>query len=60
MAISERAKEITRIMYGSYDSDSGNLFGISPNNRPAVEAIVQVVLELTEKEADNEHRDEAR
>jgi len=45
MAISEEAKRITRKVYELYGSDSGYLFGIPPEYRWGVEAVVQVVLE---------------
>ena len=46
MATSDRAKEITKGIYSAYGSDSGYLFGIEPHNRRAVEAVVQIVLDI--------------
>ena len=60
MAISERARQITDQIYRAYGSDSGGLFGLRPDARSAVEAIVSTALEMAEKEADNEHRNEAQ
>ena len=53
MAISEKAKEITRRLYIAYGSDTGYLFGILPDKRSAVEAVVQSTLDI-EKELEDE------
>ena len=45
MAISEKAKAVTQKIYNAYGSGTGYLFGIPPEHRYAVEAIVDVVLE---------------
>jgi len=45
MAISDRAREITHEIYCAYGSGTGYLFGIEPDKRRAVEAIVQKVLD---------------
>lgn len=55
MAISEKAKRITEHIYKAYGSDSGYLFGILPNYRSAVEAIVQCTLDIA---AEPEIKDE--
>ncbi len=57
MAINERAKYITDLVYAAYGTDSGCLFGLSPSTRSAVEAIVRVVLDLTERETCDEKDD---
>lgn len=49
MAISEKAKMITELIYRVYGTDSGYLFGISTIYRTTVEAIVQITLDM-EKE----------
>ena len=46
MAISEKAKKVTEGIYGAYGSGTGYLFGIPPEHRRAVEAIVDIVLGL--------------
>ena len=46
--ISAEAKGLTDIIYRAYGSHTGYLFGILPNNRSAVEAIVQTTIELYE------------
>jgi len=46
MAISENAKQITEHIYKAYGTDSGVLFGIPPEHRSVVEAIVQCVLDI--------------
>ena len=45
MAITKVALEITDRIYKGYGSDSGYLFGIPPNLRHAVEAVVQCALD---------------
>lgn len=37
--------EVTEELYMAYGSDSGWLFGIEPNLRPAVRGIVKIILE---------------
>jgi hypothetical protein len=46
--ISNEAKKLTDRLYKSYGSGSGYLFGILPNYRSAVEAIVQVTMEMVQ------------
>ena len=46
MAISEEAKKVTEYIYIAYGSSTGVLFGIPPAQRSAVEAIVQVAIDL--------------
>ena len=41
---------ITDKIYGLYGSGSGHLFGLSPEKRPVVEAIVKATLEIGEVE----------
>ena len=43
--ITDKAKEITNIIYNAYGSHSGYLFGLSPEQREAVEAIVQSTID---------------
>lgn len=43
--IGDRAKQITGRLYLCYGTDSGCLLGLSPDQRHAVEAIVQFVLD---------------
>ncbi len=50
MAISEKAFELLDFIYKTYRSNSGCLFGIEPDKRHAVEAIVQVILDKLAKE----------
>mgnify|MGYP001597682946 CR=1 FL=1 len=45
MAISKRAMDLTDGIYVSYGSGSGYLFGIEPDRKEAVKAIVQAVLD---------------
>ena len=49
MAISDKAKRITERIYLAYGTDSGYLFGILPNYRSAVEAIVQFTLDIKDE-----------
>jgi len=42
--ISKEARRLTDGIYTAYGSGSGYLFGITPDKRPAVEAIIQAVL----------------
>ena len=44
--ISQKAKDFTRILYKAYGSHSGYLFGITPDKKEAVEAIVQVTIDM--------------
>ena len=46
MPISPDAKRIAKKIYAVYGSDSGHLFGILPEKRYAVEAIVQATIEI--------------
>lgn len=46
MPISPDAKRITNIIYKVYGTDSGCLFGIPPEKREKVEAIVQATIEI--------------
>jgi hypothetical protein len=48
MAISKRAIDLTDGIYVAYGSGSGYLFGIEPNKKEAVKAIVQVTLDRLE------------
>lgn len=50
MAISDKAKELTECIYKGYGSETGYLFGIPPDKREAVEAIVQCTLDHKEIE----------
>jgi hypothetical protein len=43
---SKKAKDITEEIYQAYGTDSGYLFGIDPHDRAAVEAIVQVTIDM--------------
>ncbi len=45
MAIAKAAQEITDLIYKGYGSDTGYLFGIPPDLRHAVEAVVQCALD---------------
>ena len=58
MAISDRAKEIVDHIYIAYGSHSGILFGIPADCRSAVEAVVQVTLDMVTQaeEADIKHK----
>ncbi len=44
--ISQKAKDFTEVIYKAYGSGTGWLFGISPDKREAVEAIVDVTIEM--------------
>ena len=44
MAITEIAKHVTELIYKGYGSDTGYLFGLEPDKKPVVEAIVQCTL----------------
>ena len=46
MPISPDAKRIADKLYVLYGSDSGYLFGIPPERRNSVEAIVQATIEI--------------
>ena len=48
MAISKRAIDLTDGIYVAYGSGSGYLFGIEPNKKEAVKAVVQVILDRLE------------
>lgn len=48
MAISKRAIDLTDGIYVAYGSGSGYLFGIQPDKKEAVKAIIQVVLDRVE------------
>jgi len=48
MAISKKTIDLTDSIYAAYGSGSGYLFGIQPDKKEAVEAIVQVVLDMVE------------
>ena len=56
MAISAKAKEMTRRIYSAYGSESGILFGIPAGLKDAVECVVQVTLDMTtdKEEVSNE------
>jgi len=54
MAISQRAMDLTENIYLCYGSGTGCLFGIPPDLRYAVEAIVQSVLDQVEDGEDEE------
>ena len=49
MAISQEAKIIANRIYVAYGSDSGYLFGISPDKKPFVQAIVQATIDILKK-----------
>ena len=49
MPISQEAKIIANKIYRMYGSDSGYLFGISPEKKPFVEAIIQATIEILKK-----------
>lgn len=49
MPISPEAKAIANKIYRIYGSDSGYLFGISPDKKPLVEAVVQATIEILKK-----------
>ncbi|MBA7650544.1 hypothetical protein ES703_58353 [subsurface metagenome] len=51
--ISAEAKEITKIIYTRYGSDSGILFGIGSGLRSSIEAVVQSVLDIIKKQGKN-------
>ena len=52
MAITKEAEEITERLYRVYGSHSGWLFGISPDKKDSVEAVVQSVMNfIAEAEA---------
>jgi len=46
MSISQEAKIIANKIYRAYGTDSGYLFGISPDKKSLVEAIVQATLDI--------------
>jgi len=46
MPISPDAKRIADKLYKIYGTDSGHLFGLLPNERLSVEAIVQSTIEV--------------
>jgi len=46
MPISQEAKIIANKIYRMYGSDSGYLFGILPERRNSVEAVVQATIEV--------------
>jgi len=46
MPISPDAKRIANKIIKIYGSDSGHLFGIPPEKKYAIEAIVQVTIEI--------------
>jgi hypothetical protein len=48
MAISKRAIDLTDGIYVAYGSGSGYLFGIQPDKKEAVKAVVQVILDRVE------------
>lgn len=48
MAISKRAIDLTDGIYVAYGSGSGYLFGIQPDKKEAVKAVVQVTLDRVE------------
>ena len=48
MAISKKAIDLTDGIYVAYGSGSGYLFGIQPDKKEAVKAVVQVVLDRVE------------
>ena len=48
MSISEKSKKITEILYVLYGSSTGYLFGVPPEKRQAVEAIVSCVLDIND------------
>ena len=54
MAISEKAKRVTEMIYVYYGSGTGYLFGIPPEFRLAVEAIVSVALDINLIEEEEE------
>jgi len=47
MAISKRARDLTDNIYQVFGSSTGHLFGLKPDRRGSVEAIVQCVLDQT-------------
>lgn len=53
MAISDKAKQITKNIYGAYGTDSGILFGIPAKSESAVEAIVQTTLNYLDSEKED-------
>jgi len=58
--ISKEAKAIIDHIYIVYGSDTGYLFGIPPDKRYGVEAIVQCVLDIEEdakRDESKEHTD---
>ena len=57
MAISDNAKWIVERVYICYGTDSGCLFGLTPSQRRAVEAIVQFVLDDTPEPSGNPYKD---
>ena len=46
MPISPEAKKIAKKIYAVYGTDSGVLFGIPPEKKYAIEAIVQATIEI--------------
>lgn len=48
MAISKKAIDLTDGIYVAYGSDSGYLFGIEPDKKEAVKAVVQVIIDKLE------------
>lgn len=51
--ISDKAKEITKMIYTRYGSDTGILFGIGRELRSSVEGIVQSVLDIMKEQEKN-------
>lgn len=50
MTNKEKAKEITDNIYQRYGSGTGYLFGIFPKHRGAVEVIVELTIEILNRE----------
>jgi hypothetical protein len=44
------SEELVQKIYRAYGSDSGYLFGLNPNQRPIVAAIVKAALQFIESE----------
>ena len=58
MTLNEKVLEITEALYYFYGSSSGYLFGIEPQHRKAVSAIVKLTLRAVEWE-DTEGEEES-
>lgn len=54
MNIEEKVDSITEELYYSFGSDTGVLFGIPPERKSSVRAIVKITVEIMNKSANEE------